>query len=111
MNINFNNILKIKKQYSLNLAKSNDDSSKNTLYNNKDKIKIKNYFSSIPLSFDKKRERKNNKTIKYYSRNHRVNIKNDSNNPKYDINLKSNNNYSSMLKQQFLGEQLYKKNI
>ena len=63
ININFNNILKIKKQYSLNLAKSNDDSSKNTLYNNKDKIKIKNYFSSIPLSFDKKRERKNNKII------------------------------------------------
>ena len=105
--INFNNILKINKQYSLNLAKSNNDSSKSCIYNsNKDKIKIKNYFSSIPLSFEKKRKRRNNRTIKYYSRNHRVNIKNDSNNPKYDINLKTNNNYSSKLKQQFLGEHL-----
>ena len=118
INININNILKIKKQYSLNMEKS-DDSSNNIIYknnnsetlNNKKLLKIKNYFSSIPLSFDKKEIKKHKNVIKHYSRNQRTHIKNDMNNPLISPELKSNKNYSSLLKKQFLEERLYKKNI
>ena len=116
INININNILKIKKQYSLSMAKSND-ASKNSINNIKEKnnnqnlLKIKSYFSSIPLSFDKKQKNNKKYIIKHYSRNHRTNIKSDLNNPLISPELKSNKNYSSMLKKQFLEEQLNKKNI
>ena len=117
INININNILKIKKQYSLSMARSND-SSKNSINNNiKEKsnnqnlLKIKNYFSSIPLSFEKNEKNNKKGIIKHYSRNQRINIKNDLNNPLISPELKSNKNYSSMLKRQFLGEKLNKNNI
>ena len=116
INININNILKIKKQYSLSMAKSND-SSKNCINNIKEKsnnenlLKIKNYFSSIPLSFEKNKKNNKKDIIKYISRNNRTNVKSDLNNPLISPELKSNKNYSSMLKRQFLGEQLNKKNI
>ena len=118
INININNILRIKKQYSLNMEKS-DDSSNNIIYknnnsetsNNKKLLKIKNYFSSIPLSFDKKEIKKHKNVIKHYSRNQRTHIKNDMNNPLISPELKSNKNYSSLLKKQFLEERLYKKYI
>ena len=100
------------------MAKSND-SSKNGINNNNIKeksnnqnlLKIKNYFSSIPLSFEKNEKNNNKGIIKHYSRNQRINIKNDLNNPLISPELKSNKNYSSMLKRQFLGEKLNKNNI
>ena len=98
------------------MAKSND-ASKNSINNIKEKnnnqnlLKIKSYFSSIPLSFDKKQKNNKKYIIKHYSRNHRTNIKSDLNNPLISPELKSNKNYSSMLKKQFLEEQLNKKNI
>ena len=112
INININNILKIKKQYSLNITKSSDGSSKHIKCNNDKNIrKIKTKNKNIPLSIENKRRNKAKSIIKKYSRNHCKNINHDIDNPKNNLDLKNNKNYSSMLKKHFLLEQLYKKNI
>ena len=112
INININNILKIKKQYSLNITKSSDGSSKHIKCNNDKNIRnIKTKNKNIPLSIENKRRNKAKSIIKKYSRNHCKNINHDIDNPKNNLDLKNNKNYSSMLKKHFLLEQLYKKNI
>ena len=119
INININNILKIKKQYSLSLAKSNHESYKNSIYNNNNfdlsnnsnQIKVKNNYSTIPVSLEKKRGNKTKNNIhQHHSKNNDIRIKTNIYNPKIKIGLKSDKNYSSMLKKQLLFEQLYKKN-
>ena len=114
INININNIMKIKKQYSFNLTKSRDEPSKNIKYiynNNKNIRNNKINHNSIPLSFDNKRRNKTRNLIKQYSRNQCKNIRHEIDNPKIDLDLKKNKNYSSMLKKHFLLEHLYKKNV
>ena len=117
INININNIMRIKKQYSLNLTKSNDESYKNSIYNNdnfdisnnNNLIKVKKKYCSIPVSLEKRRRNKAKINIKYNPRNDDKSIKEKLPNQNIKIDLKIGKNYSSMLKRQLLFGQLYKK--
>ena len=112
INININNILKIKKQYSLSFAKSNDGSSKiNHFINNnygfskdKNENKIKNNNHSVPLSLKKQTNKDKKKAIKQFRKNVFKDIKNDINNKKINFDLKHNKKYSSLLKKYLLAE-------
>ena len=112
INININNILKIKKQYSLSLTKSNDESYKNSPFinnnyefsYNKNSNKIKNNNHSDPASLEKKLKKSKKRTIKQFSKNQDKDIKTDLYKKKFNIDLKNNKNYSSLLKRQLLAE-------
>ena len=112
INININNILKIDKKFSINLTKSTETTN-NNINNNNDAVKkenkvtyIKNYNSSYPLKNNKNYKYKG--SIKYYttSRN-----KNELIHPKMRNEQKTNRNFSSLLKKQFLEEQIFNKNF
>ena len=112
INININNILKIDKKFSINLTKSTETTN-NNINNNNDAVKkenkvtyIKNYNSSYPLKNNKNYKYKG--SIKYYttSRN-----KNELIHPKMRNEQKTNTNFSSLLKKQFLEEQIFNKNF
>ena len=110
INININNILKIKKQYSLSFAKSNDGSSKINHFINygfskdKNENKIKNNNHSVPLSLKKQTNKDKKKAIKQFRKNVFKDIKNDINNKKINFDLKHNKKYSSLLKKYLLAE-------